>query len=800
MSSAGDDKTAPQPSRPARKPRWWGVWLGLAAALVLGVAAGLAALASFNPNAYAPALEAAVQRATGRPLTMGGKVRLRLSLNPTLTVSDVVLGNPPGDFTGEFVEIGQAEAQIALLPLLAGRLDVLRLVLVHPQITLQRLPSGASNWDFSAAHGHAGRAHHFHGYRLALEQVQIRDGHVTLIPASGRVYGFALPDLSGTAASLSAPLHLAGGAQIGTRQIRLSGVVGPISWLSETAPAPWPVEINLSGAGATARLNGAVAHPRLGTGYDLALHIDIPALDALAPGSAPALRDLHLAAHVADTGAAIPAIRNLSLTAGPSDLSSLRPGLRLQALALLMPSLSQPLTLQASGQLGAAAFSAQGQLGPLAALFAPPSAPGQPPPPSLPVALAVTLGNAQATLKGAIATPATLSGAALGLTANIPDLSALAAAIGAPLPGWKNITLQTTLTDPGGQGLRNAIGADSLTVSMDHAQFGGDASLTLGAQPKLDAALKFSSLDLDALAAAMPAPAPPLPGLAALHLGDADIQLAADSLVWRGFDFSALQTEATLSGGVLTIASLTGQLPGGAVTASASLDAATDPAAETLRLTAPALALSPLLRAVGLPDGAEGTARLSLKAASTGDTLPAIAAGLNGSLGVAAVNGTIDGTALRRLLGGVLRTAGLTDPRLTAAGPVPLRCAALRVDATNGTATLSALALDTARLTLRGAGTADLGKGTLALTLQPEPRGQSATPSGVTVSGSFTQPALASAAAAAPPAADLCPAALALARFGQPGPAPLTPASLIAPAVSAPAPGAPKNLNSLLGQ
>ncbi len=814
MSSANDKNSSHRPSRPLRIRLWLG--LGLVVLLALPVAAGFVALASFNPNAYAPALIAAVQRATGRQLALGGKMELHPGLNPTLTVSNVTLSNPAGQFTGDFVTLDKAEAKIALLPLLTHHLDILRLVLDRPRITLQTLPSGASNWDFSTAPGHAQGTHHFHGYQLGLEAVDIRDAQITIIPASGQAYGFSLPLLTGTASSLTAPLHLSGNAQIGPRQAQLSGVVGPVARLSGAGNGPWPVDLTLTGAGATAHLSGAVEHPRNGAGYDLTLSVDIPDLSTL--GALPALRQLHLGAEISDRDASLPAIDNLSLTAGASNLSALRPGLQLQGLDVEMASLDQPLTLQATGQLGQTPFAVKGAIGTPDAFFAPSLLPtGTASTASLPVGLTLQFGAAKAAITGAIATPSTLSGAALAISASIPDLSALSAATGMALPAWKNVTVQTTLIDPGGQGLRNALGLDSLAVSSDHAQFGGDASLFFGAHPNLQLALKFSSLDLDALAAAMPQPAPaptpllptatPAPAsapnwalpLAWLHLGDADIQLSADSLVWHKLNFTALQGHLTATGGVLALSPFSGNLPGGEVSASAGIDASKAPAAETLQLSAPALALAPLLQAFGLPGDAQGTAQLQLKAASTGDDIQSIAAGLNGSLGFAAVNGVIDGATLNALLGGVLKTANLADPQLAASGPVPLRCAALRVDAANGTGTVSALALDSARLSLRGAGGLDFGKQTLAVTLQPQPRGQAAN-SAVMLGGSFAQPTLTAAPALPAAGGDLCPAALSLARLGQPGPAAPPPGSFAAPtSAAAPRPGSPANLNALLG-
>jgi AsmA protein len=783
------DQSAPnRPRRHTRRQLWlWGGIVGLAVALPLA-AAGIA-LARFNPNDYAPALSAAVARATGRELAFGGEISLHLGLTPRLVVSNVTLSNPPGGFAGNFITLERAEARIALLPLLRHHLDILQLLLERPQITLQTLPTGSSNWDFSAAPGQAGRVHHLQGYQLALEAVDIRDATITLLPASGRVYRFTLPRLTGTAESLVAPLHLTGEVQLGGQPVALRGTVGAVAALS--ASAPWPVDLSLASGGASAHLSGAIAQPRHGAGYDFTLTADIPDLAAL--GTLPSLRQLHLQTEIADRGASFPAINNFSLTAGAADLSAVRPGLTLHGVDVEMAALDQPLSLRASGRLGADEFSIKGALGGPGALLAAS-------PVNLPVALAIQLGAAKADLTGAIATPHKLAGVALVFSAAIPDLAALSAAAGTALPAWKNIIVQATLTDPGGAGLRQAIGLDGLSVSMDHAQLGGDASLVLAPRPQLQLALKFSQLDLDTLAAAAP-PAAPGPGwmppLAWLRRGDAALDLAADTLIWHQLTLTALQGHLALTNGVLTLSPFTGELPGGKVTASASLDASKDPAAETLRISAPALALAPLLHGFGLPAAAQGTAQFQLTAASTGNSWDSIAAGLNGSLGFAAVNGVVDGAAFAPLLG-LRQKAGLTAAALTAPGPVPLRCAALRLDVAHGIGTLAALALDSARFRLTGTGTLDFTKQTLAITLHPGVQGWQVD-AAVALEGGWAQPVLRTAPALPTPAGDICPAALSLARFGQPGPAALPPGRFTLPAL-APMPGAPTNLNAILTQ
>jgi AsmA protein len=416
---------------------------------------------------------------------------------------------------------------------------------------------------------------------------------------------------------------------------------------------------------------------------------------------------------------------------------------------------------------------------------------------------------------------------ALAVNAAVPDLSAFSPLAGQTLPAWKNIQLQATVIDPGGLGLRDALGLDGLTVTMDDADFGGAASLYLSAQPRLQLALNFTRLNLDALLAAMPKPAgqtgqapqPPattgadanaLPDIAlplkALRSASADVQVSADTLIWKQATYTALQGHAVLANGVLTINPVTGQIPGGSVMAAATLDSTKNPAAEAANLSAPALALSPFLKAFGLSDSAEGTVTAKLVATSHGNDLQAIAGGLDGQFGLAMVNGIVDGSVMDHLFGTVLHTVGLPASVVGAQGPVAVRCMAFRVDAQNGVGTIKTLTLDSSRLLVQGGGSVDFGNETLNMIVRPQ-LDFAGTEVGVPVriGGSFSAPttsvAPASAVQAAAQAAiglplniaqetlgantifgkaasmlgagqpgDVCPAALSLGRLGQPGP------------------------------
>jgi AsmA protein len=211
---------------------------------------------------------------------------------------------------------------------------------------------------------------------------------------------------------------------------------------------------------------------------------------------------------------------------------------------------------------------------------------------------------------------------------------------------------------------------------------------------------------------------------------------------------------------------------------------------------------------------------------------------VNGQLGIAMVNGTVDGEVLSRLFGAALSTLDLPANLVGAQGPVAVRCFGLRIDAANGIGRVSALTLDSSRLLVQGGGSLNFGNETLGIIVRPQLRvagSEIGVP--VKIGGTFADPTTSVAPLAAVQEAaktavgltaslaedvpgarsllgkiestfgpastgDVCPAALSLARLGKPGPA----APPAAAASSAGANGGPPNtgpkslLNALLGK
>ncbi|HEX7390721.1 MAG TPA: AsmA family protein [Acidiphilium sp.] len=800
-------------------------------------------VATFDPNAYKPQIVAAVERATHRRLTIAGPLRMSVSLVPTISASGITLANPPGFPDADMATLKQVQAQVALLPLLRHRIDIVKLTLVDPAITLEYDATGRPNWLFGEPPSETATGAQSvtprpeagqngeksgEGQKIALQSVSIVNGTITYKPPAERIpldsgavrttgaaqpMTLAIARFTGQADSLDAPLNVSMQARYDSAPFTLTGTVGPVARLTGAGGSgPWPVDVTLGAAGAQLHLKGGIAHPRLLRGYALDLHASIPDLAALDPylgglypGVAgagksilPPLRSVDIKAQITEAASGeLPAINNASVTAGQSDLGAWRKGLSISSLNLTMASLDQPLTVAMAGQYQGKTLGLEGTAGPLGPILTAALDGTKPAKPgdtadirSFGVNLAARVGDAQFGVTGGIATPRKLAGVALKLTAKIPDLAQLSDLADTPLPALTDIGLSGLLTDPGGQGLDHAIGLDSLAVSSTQLQFGGALSLNFVKTPDLQAVINAPRVDLTALLKAMPkpavAPANPAPATSSapatsahagtgpmipatplpfglLRRGNGNVELTIGNLTYDGASYDAITAHGLLHNGVLTIRPISMQSPGGSVSGTLEVDAAANPPRIHVTEAAPAFRLAPLLTLLGLPNSASATVQLYADLSGQGNTPRGIASTLGGKLGLATVNGEVDGALLGRLLGGALGSVGLPAGLVGAQGPVEVRCFATRLDAERGQARIAALSLDSSRVALTGTGTIDLGAERLNLILRPQVRvGNGSAPVPVAIRGTFRNPK----PGAAPPGAYSATAAALAQRLG----------------------------------
>jgi AsmA protein len=161
--------------------------LGLAvgAMLLLFVVAAIAVSLLFDPNDYKDEITAAVQDATGRQLTLDGDLELAVFPTIRIAVGSATLSNAPGFGNEPMARIGSATLSLALLPLLAQRIEVSQARLEGLELNLARNRSGANNWqDLGGQDATAGAAPAAEGGEapadldLGVGAIEIENAHI----------------------------------------------------------------------------------------------------------------------------------------------------------------------------------------------------------------------------------------------------------------------------------------------------------------------------------------------------------------------------------------------------------------------------------------------------------------------------------------------------------------------------------------------------------------------------------------------------------------------------------------------
>lgn len=254
-------------------------------AVVLMVLLGGAVLllGSTDFDRYRDELARRVQVLTGREVTIAGALHLHLlTLTPGIRVEGVSLANAEWGSQPQMLRVGRLEAQVALLPLLRGELQVKRLVLRDADLLLETDVTGRRNWRFAPAAAPAPPADGSPSPSLPLvEEVVVDEARVTWRNgASGAVRTLAVDRLRGGAPALDAPLSVALQGALDGWRFTLQGEFGSLADLA--ADRGVPLHLVLGAGESRLALEGRVAHPLEAAGLDVKLRGEGPDLAGLA--------------------------------------------------------------------------------------------------------------------------------------------------------------------------------------------------------------------------------------------------------------------------------------------------------------------------------------------------------------------------------------------------------------------------------------------------------------------------------------------------------------------------------------
>ncbi len=232
------------------------VILVVGALVAVLVAAAVAVVAFFPKDLVIAELRKQVLAATGRTLTIGGDTDVTFWPALGLSAADVTLSNPPGFGDGPFLTAKEIVFAVSAAPLLRGDVEVKRLFLDTPSLTLVAKKDGAANWTFPTEASAPGQpAQNLKALRL--DDMRITDGALSFADeGGGEPLMISDIDASVTLASLDKPATLKGGVVYRGETVKLDAAVArPRALLEQGAT---PLTLSLEAAPLSATLQGQI--------------------------------------------------------------------------------------------------------------------------------------------------------------------------------------------------------------------------------------------------------------------------------------------------------------------------------------------------------------------------------------------------------------------------------------------------------------------------------------------------------------------------------------------------------------
>ena len=238
---------------------------GVVALLFIAVAI---AVWSIDPNDLAGPIQARIKQVTGREAAIRGSIDLKLSLTPRLVVNDIALANAPWGRAPSMVAAKQLDVEVALLPLLSRRFEVIRVELVEPSISLETDAQGRANWDFrgKAAGAPPAAGDTAEPAAFGVGNVAITRGVLTYRDGkSGAETRVAIDSLALSARDAQSPVKAEFRGKFDDVAVAMTGQLGPLESLVQRRwPYPFALDGEIDGQkakiGARLRVGGETVH------------------------------------------------------------------------------------------------------------------------------------------------------------------------------------------------------------------------------------------------------------------------------------------------------------------------------------------------------------------------------------------------------------------------------------------------------------------------------------------------------------------------------------------------------------
>ncbi len=240
--------------------RWKKILIAAALLIIVLMVAVYAFLALYDFNNLKPMIAKAVKDATGRELTIAGNIEFELGLRPTVVVEGASFQNATWSSTPNLAQVKRLEVRIAFWPLIFGKFDLARLVLVEPDVIVEFDDNGTSNFSFETS-GKQKNESALSPPPLIFNDVLIENGRFTYRDAQSDLkFSIRIDRLTAEIPGFDKSLQVDFKGAFDDLPFMLSGTVGPI-WAWVEPGYTLPANITVTAGGATADLKGVIRDP-----------------------------------------------------------------------------------------------------------------------------------------------------------------------------------------------------------------------------------------------------------------------------------------------------------------------------------------------------------------------------------------------------------------------------------------------------------------------------------------------------------------------------------------------------------
>ena len=257
--------------------------IGFIALMACTLGLSVVFLATVGDDFFRRLLQHQMAEIIDREVRVDGTVSLDVSLEPTLSVTDVRVANAPWVPDRSFAHLDRAEVQIVLSPLFYGIVHLRRLVLEGLTLRLETAPDGRENWHLVAgtAEDEGEPEEPGDAFYPLLEFISLDDIAVIYEDRqTGWSSELVLERLRKSRGGEDGGFNIEGSGRVNDSWFEIAGLFGSLED-ALTAARPYPLELSFELPGLTAELVGTAADLPHAEGFALDLTVTSPSVGDL---------------------------------------------------------------------------------------------------------------------------------------------------------------------------------------------------------------------------------------------------------------------------------------------------------------------------------------------------------------------------------------------------------------------------------------------------------------------------------------------------------------------------------------